>query len=147
MSKSHTSKDTAPQNQIVFSDNLVIRMANKLAENVYASPPKTRQAAFDIVFSKESPSDILFVTQFIKSLINKITEKLPDDWSDSQLNESILKFLDSKPEAVVLFQELKLIKIVTIDKLPDHLLVEENKSLEKGGGTETLGDISIEDLT
>ena len=106
MSKSHTSKDTAPQNQIVFSDNLVIRMANKLAENVYASPPKTRQAAFDIVFSKESPSDILFVTQFIKSLINKITEKLPDDWSDSQLNESILKFLDSKPEAMILFQEL-----------------------------------------
>ena len=147
MSKSHTSKDTAPQNQIVFSDNLVIRMANKLAENVYASPPKTRQAAFDIVFSKESPSDILFVTQFIKSLINKITEKLPDDWSDSQLNESILKFLDSKPEAMILFQELKLIKIVTIDKLPDHLLVEENKSLEKGGDTETLGDISIEDLT
>ena len=48
---------------------------------------------------------------------------------------------------MVLFQELKLIKIVTIDKLPDHLLVEENKSLEKGGGTETLGDISIEDLT
>ncbi|MEA0971535.1 hypothetical protein Megvenef_01515 [Candidatus Megaera venefica] len=130
MSKSHTSKDTSLQNQIVFSDNLVIRMANKLAENVYASPPKTRQAAFDIVFSKESPSDILFVTQFIKSLINKITEKLPDDWSDSQLNESILKFLDSKPEAVVLFQELKLIKIVTIDKLPDHLLMEENKSLE-----------------
>lgn len=147
MSKSHTSKDTAPQNQIVFSDNLVIRMANKLAENVYASPPKTRQAAFDIVFSKESPSDILFVTQFIKSLINKITEKLPDDWSDSQLNESILKFLDSKPEAMVLFQELKLIKIVTIDKLPDHLLLKENKSLEKEGGTETLGDISIEDLT
>ena len=147
MSKSHTSKDTAPQNQIVFSDNLVIRMANKLAENVYASPPKTRQAAFDIVFSKESPSDILFVTQFIKSLINKITEKLPDDWSDSQLNESILKFLDSKPEAMILFQELKLIKIVTIDKLPDHLLLKENKSLEKEGGTETLGDISIEDLT
>ena len=42
MSKSHTSKDTAPQNQIVFSDNLVIRMTNKLAENVYASVDASR---------------------------------------------------------------------------------------------------------
>ncbi len=147
MSKLHRIETESATNQMFFSDKKIIEMANKLAQNVYDSPSKTRQAAFDIVFSKENPSNILFLTQFIKSLTDKLMNKVPDDWNNSQLSESILKFLDSNLEAMVLFQELTLIKIVTKDELSNHLLLIENGLEVKEGCAKVLGDVSIEDMT